>query len=618
MPQLRPASSARFKVSRLLCAAAVVGLGVVPVRAKAATDGQIQASIQRAVAFLQQEVNGRRAGHDSLAAYALLKAERPATDPVVAAVLKQIQAKVDDENYRPRSHHVYEAGVDLMVLEAANPIQYAREIEAVTAYLIEQQRPSGAWDYPNRVSGDTSISQYALLGLWAAGRAGIEVPVEVWSRAAAWHLRYQYRNGAFGYQPADAPRMVPLHSMTVAGVGSLNVIRQFLPEGRREVRRSARKESRPAGDKSAQRSPGTPSPSPRPRENERTTRFTVFGVLERIDLGGDTAPAIPTDETDESAEQQRESNILPQRALDSAIGQGMGWLAANYTIDRPTTDKNAWAAFYYLYALERTAALAKTSKIGNHDWYAEGSDFLLRTQDQDGGWTGRNSSMSRMAATSFGILFLTKSTSKIVAPIPKRKPRVYVGSGLLSGGRGLPDNLSAVKTEDGKIVQQTVQAPLDELLAELSTPKDLTIEAAQTAIVQSVQIGNREELIGQKERLLKLADDPRPEVRRTALWALGRCDDLRLASTLIAALRDPDLAVVVEARNALCTLSRRPLGFGLPHDPAGNAPQEAAEAERRAAIEYWRAEAIKRWTDWYLRVRPYDERDDLLELRHRS
>ena len=67
-------------------------------------------------------------------------------------------------------------------------------------------------------------------------------------------------------------------------------------------------------------------------------------------------------------------------------------------------------------------------------------------------------------------------------------------------------------------------------------------------------------------------DDPRPEVRRTAYWAIGQTADMDLARVLVVGLRDPDVGVVIEARNALCALARLPRGQGEPHSPGEDLP----------------------------------------------
>ncbi len=158
-----------------------------------------------------------------------------------------------------------------------------------------------------------------------------------------------------------------------------------------------------------------------------------------------------------------------------------------------------------------------------------------------------------------------------------------------------------------------ILGPIDQLLAELEKVESVDVSSTQATIVEKVTLGDREELIKQKDRLIKLAKHPHAEVRRTAIWALGRTEDMRIAKLLIAALDDQDVDVMVEAQNALCILSRKPLGFGLPQSPFEGLPESAAPQERDAAVKAWRETVKEKWVGWYYKYRPYDERDDLSE-----
>ena len=42
--------------------------------------------------------------------------------------------------------------------------------------------------------------------------------------------------------------------------------------------------------------------------------------------------------------------------------------------------------------------------------------------------------------------------------------------------------------------------------------------------------------------------------------------------------------------------------------------EEQSQPEADAIVRNWRALSSKRWRDWYLRVSPWDERDDLWEI----
>ncbi|MBW3542512.1 MAG: hypothetical protein KY476_19795 [Planctomycetes bacterium] len=562
-----------------LAASVVAGLAVRS--AEAATDAEVKAAVARAAEFLRGQMATSGAGQDSIQGYALLKAGEPKGSPHIARTLARIRSEISGGVYRLNSDRIYKAAVDVMFLEALDPEGLRDEIQAIVNYLIGQQMPTGGWDYIGVTieggGGDTSQAQYALLAFWAAERAGGDIPGQVWDRAAAWHLRAQLPNGAGSYHPLGSGR-VPTHTMTSALIGSLAMCRMHLHPSAGEVT-------------GLQAAPKEPPPS-----------RTRFGVLSRIDV---TTPENQPSQT--VAAQRNYKPTVPAGALEAAIQKGMGWMSQFYRIQ---VDHYP---LYYLYGLERMAALAGVEEIAGHDWYAEGVDFLLKTQKKDGSWQGAQEA-GVGPSTAFGVLFLLRATSKLLG----RPPRALemIGGGLLKGGRGLPDSLGSAVLDDGRVTARKITDPIEQLLVQLEKQEGLEVEAVQQAIVEQVQLGDREELIGQKDQLVKLADDRRPEVRRTALWALGHSDDLGLARVMIRALEeDPDLGVLIEARNALCTLSRKPTGFGLPDDPYAGLPEGATDEMHRAALEKWRAEALKRWKSWYLQVRPYDERDDLLEVK---
>jgi hypothetical protein len=70
---------------------------------------------------------------------------------------------------------------------------------------------------------------------------------------------------------------------------------------------------------------------------------------------------------------------------------------------------------------------------------------------------------------------------------------------------------------------------------------------------------------------------------------------------------------MVEARNALCWLARRPNGLGEANDPLESVPEDASPDQRQAAITAWHAETFHNWGEWYLQNRPYEDRGDEFE-----
>lgn len=78
-------------------------------------------------------------------------------------------------------------------------------------------------------------------------------------------------------------------------------------------------------------------------------------------------------------------------------------------------------AYYWLYSLERMCMAGKIDRIGTHDWYMEGAQWLLIRQRTDGTWSGN---YGHTVDTCFALLFLKRayiSTPYIETGDPKKK-----------------------------------------------------------------------------------------------------------------------------------------------------------------------------------------------------
>jgi len=93
--------------------------------------------------------------------------------------------------------------------------------------------------------------------------------------------------------------------------------------------------------------------------------------------------------------------------------RGLAWLAEHFAVDHnphpahetPGRNDGQFArTLYYLYGLERIAALLDLELIGEHDWYTEGATWLVQRQAPDGRWEGNQPD------TCFALLFLNRAT----------------------------------------------------------------------------------------------------------------------------------------------------------------------------------------------------------------
>lgn len=567
---------------------AILFASSVPSRPAVAQSPEAKAAIQRGVSFLRKyfaEKKSQYGGQDFLAAYACIKSGVSPEDKDLARVIDDVVGRCKDGKYKPGSSSkpIYTTGCELMMLEAAEDVlnargRYGREMEAIVEYVVKNQDETGYWNYlggDNR-GGDTSVTQYGILGLWAAARSGVDVPPQAWDRCAQWFIKTQIkRTGGFAYTPGHGGLVGGSYGMSIAGTSSLLVIRRYLY-------------ATPSSEKKSK---------PKPR------RPGAYADLERADLDTPRAGDTPS-------RKQRASNYRPTvgpSAIGASIQKGMENVSSRFSVSAGRFP------YYTLYTVERYAALTGSTMIGKHDWYAEGTAFLLKDQKDDGSWMRPRSVIGSVPSTSFAILFLGRATFKILG----ETPAMMIGEGLLRGGRGLPDDLSSIiEGKDGSIKRKKISGPIDELLSELMSPKNLEVPAVQEAIVEQIQIGDRKQWLKPERRkqLLRMANHPKAEVRRVAVWALGHTGNIDVVSVLMKALeKDPDLDVAIEARNALCFLSRKPQGFGLPAHPQERFPEGATKEQRLRIIAQWREQAVDRWKKWYFSVRPYAERDDLQE-----
>jgi HEAT repeat protein len=574
----------RFAPNRCLVGLAVIGIVAttfVPCHAQSqdsALNVRVQQAIAKAAAYLEANLkNEGNEGVRALAALALVKSHVPLNSPVLQGAIQEVLNRVKNGEYAPGQHHVYQAGVEATLLTDANATVFRPQIEAIARYIMAQQLPNGGWDYPTgrQGHGDTSVTQYACLGLWSAARAGMQIPVTVWDQAIAWHVTTQNPDGGFRYVPGTeegAERGGSSINLTLAAMGSMLICARHTFPGR--------------ADSLAQLL-GL-------KQERNTVQQERFGVLKQVDLTkvketpGEAGPAQPTTTT---------TNI---DQLKQTIERAHGWASTRVG---PTKGDGHYADYYY-YTLERAAALAGVEQFGRFMWFEGCANELLPKQQTDGHWS---ISTFHVRDTAFVTLFLTRSTGVI---LNKTIPPDPIGGGLAKGHRGGLDDIGNIG-RDG--TSQKSLGSLDDLLKQLEAPGDVNLQDVQEQIVQQVQISDRKSLVGQKELLVQYARHPNAEVRRTAVWALGRTDDFSLAQLLINALDDPELGVLIEARNALCWLARKPNGLGEAAEPLANLPQNATEEQKQAAIAAWHADLLQKWGTWYLQNRPYADRGDEFE-----
>ncbi|MFY9252309.1 MAG: hypothetical protein WAO83_02560 [Fuerstiella sp.] len=488
---------------------------------------------------------------ETLAAYALLKAGVETSAPIVAKGITIAKERAGGGRYTGYDH-IYLAGVDAMLLADADQDAYFSELQTLVNYVQSAQRADGSWSDSPRAPGDVSMTQYGVLALWAAQRANCKVAPDALDRAGEWLMKNGNGDGGWGYRPghAEGPgKGASTHNMTLAAAGSIAVSRTLL-HGPKNVVNKQKEEAK-------------------------------FGVLEKVQSEAEKSAANGSTFPGYNARTSAGS-------LDDRVQRAFGWNQARFSPVSKAEHK-----IYFYYALERAAALGDAPE----GWFTTYGDGLLTLQSATGEFATHS---GPSVGTSLAILYFMRSTQQIL-------DKQY-GTGMQAGGRGL-DDLFGKKEKKKKEM-----GPLDELLGELEKADLSKLDNINTDdIVQKVQFGSKEELIGQVDNLKLLLKSKDPTLRQTAYFALGRTGDFSLIPEMLQGLRDENLDVNVEALNALRYISRKPNGFGMPIDPlAGGAINSDEQKLLRA--NNWRTKAYKLWAEWYREVRPYEDGGGLDEL----
>ena len=259
-------------------------------------------------------------------------------------------------------------------------LEWMREL---VEFMEGNQNSDGAWSYGQQAGRytkrsrlhanvyDHSNTQYALLGLKAASRTGVQVDPEIYERALKHLLEGQENDGP------TVPRVQFVgkkETFTKAEDRARGWAYRAL-DGATSDRRGRRRQGMGQGP-----------------YGSMTAGSLGALVICRSELLGWSGYS---QKLDAEAEQ--------------AVWDGVAWLGQNFDV---TTNPNmgGWH-FYYLYGLERAGVLAGVDWMGEHDWYGDGAEFLLGRQDAVGSWSDAG---PRAVTTCFALLFLKKGTKPVL------------------------------------------------------------------------------------------------------------------------------------------------------------------------------------------------------------
>jgi len=183
------------------------------------TAEQVRAAIDGGVKYLLQEQNAKNGywnevvrypgGVTALCTLALLNAGVEPEHPQIQKALAYLRTKPPTQTYS--------TALQTMVLSTAEPKRDLVQIQRNVNWLESIQQPDGQWSYAQAPGGDNSNSQFAILALHEAERAGATVRQETWEKAAAYWQSCQNPDGSWGYKANDESG---LGSMTCAGIAA--------------------------------------------------------------------------------------------------------------------------------------------------------------------------------------------------------------------------------------------------------------------------------------------------------------------------------------------------------------------------------------------------------------
>ncbi len=484
---------------------------------------QVQKLVAQGVKYLETATDGRPGAH-ALFALTLLKAEVKPDDPMVQKGLASMREAVTSKA-KLEFLDVYSVALGIIFLIELDPAQHKAEIKTLFDHLLSIQKPHGGWGYRERLTGDTSMTQYCVLALWELEHAGFPAPPDVWDKVAGWLMRTQDPSGCWGYQGNDpgsytlVAQSETRHSMASAGLGSLYICADHY-----QYRR-------------AQFDPSAGVPVALQRVRKPAAAAAPKAVSTRLDLNH----------------------------MGHALDLGDAWMRENYLINPPQN------AHYFLYAFERYQSfreLASSSPFQPSTWYDDGVNMLEKTISPGGFWQG---SWGQEVDTAFALLFLLRSSRKSIERVH------HLGPGTLVTGRGLPVG-SDIELRMGQARQKPLAGPAETLLSAIEDPSHPDYLRAVEGLEDKVEKAAPAELSKLAMRLRAVAGSDSPAARVAALSALGRTRDLDNAPLILAALADPDDDVFLAAEDALKFMSRT---FDNPAENESLTPARRAAAQRK-------------------------------------
>jgi hypothetical protein len=170
-------------------------------------------------------------GHTELATMTLLyTGSHPTNSTVMVNALSELVGRKIEYVYaRSARTMAYAYALKGMKTPGPKRDQMKLALTADAQWLVSQQKPEGNWGYgPAKQRPDFSNTQFAILALWEAAKAGVEIPNAVWQRTLDLYLKEQSQDGAWSYGPGTEHPNDYYGSMTAAGLATIYICTDML------------------------------------------------------------------------------------------------------------------------------------------------------------------------------------------------------------------------------------------------------------------------------------------------------------------------------------------------------------------------------------------------------
>lgn len=543
---------------------------------------EVKAMADRALGYI--EGGSRDLAQSTLCALAVVEHGKryrqsvPKDHPLVTSTIQSIQGMLppnEGGNSLLTQDECYFPALALILLAETDARKYRNEIKHLLDAFEDRQRPNGAFTYLKQPdSGDTSQTQFASLAMMVAKQHGFEFDVEMPKRALEWLCASQQPGGIFVYKlvnngtasdigrPDSLSRNATL-SMQASGLGTVYLLADVLQLNRR-TKSMANKLSKDLG------LPRTVTIYVKPVDGDGALQKKV-GPLVAFDRG----------------------------KLNSTTSSGNAWLQNNF---KPLAGR--WG-YYYLYALERYAFFreqAEGDMRGMESWYDDTVEFMKTDQLEDGSFNARAPENS-INTTALGLLFLVRASDLIKAPISDSTLTGDVGFESDTVIRQTTSGIRSVGAEkdlQGLLEMMKSQNVTDEALQRLT-------ESLKTQIVEFRKKDDKSR--GEIKAFLRSMIGHREYFRRLiAVRFLAGEQDMDNVPALLYALGDPDYRICLEAHNGLRLISRKIDSMTISEATKRNAKRYPGilkdEPENAGNVRIEFDSMKKKWTEWFLKIRP--------------